>query len=45
VKGVVREQWQCEVSGAARVWYAVDDDDQTVWLIAASVAHPRKTDR
>ena len=45
VKGVQREQWQYEVSGAARIWYAIDDDARTIWLTAASVGHPKKTDR
>lgn len=45
VKGVAREQWQFEVSGAARVWYAIDEDEKTVWMTAASVGHPKKTDR
>ncbi len=44
VKGTAREQWQYEVSGAARIWYAIDDDDNTIWLIDASVGHPKRTE-
>ncbi|MBI2375537.1 MAG: hypothetical protein HYV07_16195 [Deltaproteobacteria bacterium] len=38
------EQWQYEVSGAARVWYVIDDDKKTVWITDASVGHPKKTE-
>ncbi len=44
VKGTAREQWQYEVSGATRIWYAIDDDDETIWLTAASVGHPKRTE-
>jgi hypothetical protein len=44
VDGRALEQWQYEVSGAARVWYVIDDNNKTIWLTAASTAHPKKTE-
>lgn len=38
-------QWQYEVGGAARIWYIVDRDKQTVWITKATSAHPAATDR
>ena len=45
VKGVVREQWQYEVTGGNRIWYAIDDASTTLWITQAGPGHPRKTDR
>jgi hypothetical protein len=39
-----REQWQFEVTGAGRVWFAVDDDQRIVWITQAGTGHPKKTD-
>lgn len=44
VRGAVLEQWQYEVTGAARVWYAIDDDRRTLWITYAGTGHPRATD-
>lgn len=39
------EQWQVKVSGSARIWYLPDDEKHTVWVVLASVAHPKETER
>ncbi|HUY44547.1 MAG TPA: hypothetical protein VMV92_02285 [Streptosporangiaceae bacterium] len=38
------EQWQIEVTGGGRVWYVVDDEAHTVWLVWAGTGHPKATD-
>ena len=38
------EQWQIEVTGAARVWYLVADQARTVWLMHAGTGHPKATE-
>lgn len=38
------ERWQYEVTGGGRVWYLIDDDNRTAWLIYAGTAHPKATD-
>jgi hypothetical protein len=38
------DRWQIEVTGAARVWYLIDDDRQTVWLVHAGPGHPKATE-
>jgi hypothetical protein len=38
------EQWQIEVTGGGRVWYAVDDEKRTVWLTHAATRHPKVTE-
>jgi len=38
------EQWQYEVTGAGRLWYAIDDARRTAWLTHASVGHPKNTE-
>jgi hypothetical protein len=35
------EQWQIEVTSAGRVWYLVDDDTRTVWVMHAGPGHPK----
>jgi len=37
------EQWQYEVTGGGRVWYLVDHDTHTAWLVYAGTGHPRWT--
>jgi hypothetical protein len=44
VNGQVLEQWQYEVTGAGRVWYCIDEERRTVWLMDASVGHPKATE-
>jgi hypothetical protein len=43
VQGHVCEQWQYEVTGGGRIWYAVDDDRRTVWITVARIGHPPQT--
>jgi hypothetical protein len=38
------EQWQIEVTGGGRVWYLVDDEARTVWLVHAGTGHPKATE-
>jgi len=37
------ERWQVEVTGGGRVWYLIDDDRQTIWVVRAGTGHPRET--
>jgi hypothetical protein len=37
------EQWQYEVTGGGRVWYLVNHDTRTVWLVHAGTGHPKLT--
>jgi len=39
------EQWQYEVSGGGRIWYAIDDERGTLWITQAGTGHPRQTDK
>jgi hypothetical protein len=43
--GLDLEQWQYEVTGAGRLWYAIDDEARTLWLVWAGTGHPRQTGR
>ncbi len=43
VNGKVLEQWQYEIAGGGRVWYAVHDDDRVVWITKAVARHPNET--
>ena len=45
IDGVEMEQWQYEVTGGGRIWYAIDDDQNTLWITQAGTGHPRQTDR
>jgi hypothetical protein len=38
------DQWQIEVTGGARIWYLVDDDRHTVWVVHAAPGHPKATE-
>lgn len=38
------EQWQVKVSGSGRIWYLPDDEKHTVWVVLASVSHPKETE-
>jgi hypothetical protein len=44
IGGRMLEQWQIEVTGAGRVWYAIDDEHRAVVLTLATVGHPAKTE-
>lgn len=43
-RGTVCERWQYEVTGGGRLWYLIDDDSRTVWLVYAGTGHPKPTD-
>jgi hypothetical protein len=42
--GRTLEQWQYEVTGGGRIWYLVDTDRRTVWLVQAGTGHPKSTE-
>jgi hypothetical protein len=44
VRGRSLEQWQYEVTGAARIWYCPDDAPRIVHITRASTGHPKETD-
>lgn len=44
INGRACEQWQIEVTGSGRVWYAIDDQRRTVWVTAATAGHPKATE-
>ncbi|MET8143430.1 hypothetical protein ABZU32_24270 [Sphaerisporangium sp. NPDC005288] len=45
IAGVELEQWQYEVTGGGRIWYAIDDDQRIIWITQAGTGHPRQTDK
>lgn len=44
VNGKRLDQWQYEVTGGGRLWYCIDDETRTVWLMAAGTGHPKATE-
>lgn len=38
------EQWQYEITGGGRVWFAPDDGRRIVWITWASAGHPKLTE-
>ena len=44
VGGRTLQQWQYEVTGAARIWYCVDDQARVVWVTHAAIGHPKQTE-
>ena len=44
IGGRLLEQWQLEITGAGRIWYAIDDERRVVVLTLATVGHPARTD-
>lgn len=44
VSGQTMEQRQYEVTAGGRLWYCIDDDRRTVWLMDAMVGHPKATE-
>ena len=44
IGGRTLEQWQLEVTGAGRIWYAIDDERRIVVLTLATFGHPVKTE-
>lgn len=43
-EGRILEQWQIELTGAGRIWYLVDDDKHTVWIVEVALGHPKATE-
>lgn len=37
-------QWQYEVTAGGRIWYLIEAETHTIWLVAASTAHPKSTE-
>ena len=44
IGGRTLDQWQLEVTGAGRIWYAIDDERRIIVLTLAKVGHPAATD-
>jgi hypothetical protein len=44
VGGATLEQWQYEITGGGRIWYAIDEDTRTLWITRACADHPKQTD-
>ncbi|WP_457031489.1 hypothetical protein [Kitasatospora sp. P5_F3] len=44
VAGALLEQWQYEVTGGGRIWYAIDDEQRTLWITRAGTGHPKQTE-
>jgi hypothetical protein len=44
VHGAKLDQWELEVTGGARVFYAIDDQPRTIWITEAGPGHPKATD-
>lgn len=44
IGGRMLDQWQLEVTGAGRIWYAIDDEHRIVVLTLVTVGHPATTD-
>lgn len=42
--GHALERWQYEPTGAARIWFLIDDHKRTVWIEAVRLGHPKQTD-
>jgi hypothetical protein len=42
--GLALERWQYEVTGGGRIWYLIDDDARTAWVVHAGTGHPKQTD-
>jgi len=36
--------WQYEVTGAARVWYRVDQENRVVEVVDVHLGHPKETE-
>jgi hypothetical protein len=45
VAGISLEQRQYEVSGGARIWYAIDDANRTLWITQARTGHQKSSER
>ncbi|MET9486063.1 hypothetical protein [Nocardia sp. NPDC006630] len=43
-KGAALERWQYEVTSGGRIWYLVDDERRTAWIVYAGTGHPKSTE-
>jgi hypothetical protein len=43
-KGETLERWQYEVTAGGRIWYLIDDAQNTAWIIHAGTGHPKITE-
>lgn len=37
-------RWQIATTRGGRIWYLVDEDKHTIWVIYASLQHPKQTE-
>jgi hypothetical protein len=44
IDGKPCEQWELEVTGGGRIFYAIDDDRRTIWITYAGPGHPKATE-
>lgn len=44
VQGKDLDVWQYEVTAKSRIWYCPDPEEHVVWVVHASVQHPKQTD-
>jgi hypothetical protein len=44
VGGTKLDQWELEVTGSGRDFYAIDDQHRTLWITEAGPGHPKATD-
>jgi hypothetical protein len=45
VDGHQLERWQHEVTGAARIFFLIDDQKRTIWFEEVHIGQPKKTER
>ncbi|MEO6089607.1 MAG: hypothetical protein ABIQ18_41520 [Umezawaea sp.] len=43
-EGRTLPRWQVEVTGGGRIWYLLDVERRTVWIVHAGTGHPKVTD-
>lgn len=43
IRGESLPQWQYELAGGGRIWYAIDETNKTVWITKATARHPNET--
>ncbi|MEU9183327.1 hypothetical protein AB0D14_01915 [Streptomyces sp. NPDC048484] len=43
-KGGRLPQWQIEVTGGGRLWFLINEGRRIVWLVKASIGHPKETE-
>jgi hypothetical protein len=43
-RGRTLPQWQIEITGSGRIWYLLDDEQHTIWVVRAGTGHPKETE-